>query len=286
VTLRLGYLLLAIGINAAVALAALWRRAVSRDGAVAGFLAGAVILYVGGFFSWAMLMLFFVSSTVVSRIGGSVKRGLAAIHEKTDQRDAVQVLANSLVGAVAVVLFGLTRQPAYAVAAAAAFAAVNADTWASELGVLSSAPARSILTRQVVTTGASGGVTRAGTLASIGGAALIGLWFMLGIWVEQTAASGAAPAGAISGGFRIHPLLGLLFVTAAGALGSVADSVLGATIQAQYKTPEGSFTERAHSGATPNELVRGFHAVNNDAVNFLSSLVAAAVAGGLAALVA
>ena len=127
-TVRLGFLLLAIAVNAAAAFGALWRRAVTRDGALAGFLIGTITLYVGGFFFWAMLMLFFVSSTVASRIGSARKSTISRMHEKSDRRDAVQVLANSGASAVAVALFGLTREPAFAVAAAAGFASVTSDT--------------------------------------------------------------------------------------------------------------------------------------------------------------
>jgi uncharacterized protein (TIGR00297 family) len=274
VTIRLGYLLLAIAINASAALGALWRRAVTRDGALAGFLVGAVTLYVGGFFYWAMLMLFFVSSTVASRIGATRKSSLARIHEKDDRRDAVQVLANGGVSLAALVLFGLTREPAFAVAAAAGFASVNADTWASELGVLSATPPRSIITGDQLPAGASGGVTWMGTIASVGGSALIGLWFMGGIWIQRS-----LPPGNTTVGYGLHPFTGLAIVVLAGALGSVVDSVLGATIQAQYRDSEGSFTERRRSGSVSNELVRGFRVVTNDAVNFLSSLAAATVSG-------
>ena len=54
-------------------------------------------------------------------------------------------------------------------------AAVNADTWATELGVLSRTPPRLITSGKVVERGTSGGVSLAGTLAALGGAAVIGL---------------------------------------------------------------------------------------------------------------
>ena len=279
-TIRAGFLLLAAAVNLAAAVGALWRRAVSRDGALAGFLVGTIILYAGGFFFWAMLMLFFVSSTVVSRIGRRAKASLEQIHEKGARRDAMQVLANGGAGLVAVVLFGLTREPALAVAGAAGFAAVNADTWASELGVLSSRAPRSIIGGAPLPAGASGGVTAAGTLASLGGGALIGTWFMAGLWLQQSAAAGL-PLTAASP----HPATGFLVVTLAGALGSVVDSVLGATLQAQYRTPDGAFTERRETAGRANTLVRGRRSVTNDAVNFLSSCAAAVTAGLTAALI-
>ena len=276
-TVRLGFLLLAAGLNAAVALVALWRRSVSRSGAVAGFLVGSAILCAGGFFIWGMLMLFFVSASVISRVGATTKTKLASMHEKGGERDAVQVLANGGAGLVGSILIAVTGEPAFAAAAAGGFAAANADTWASELGVLSPAPPHSIVTRRELAPGASGGVTRTGTLASVGGSALIAVWFALWVWAQQAAGSAA--------GLSRAALL-LLIITAAGAAGSLIDSLLGATIQALYRTEEGSLTERPTGDGGKNALVRGFRVVTNDVVNFVSSIAGAAIAGALTAGVA
>ena len=275
-TVRLGFLLLAVGLNAAVSLTALWRRSLCWSGALAGFLVGSAILYSGGFFIWGMLMLFFVSASVISRVGATAKMQLASMHEKGGERDAIQVLANGGAGLVGSVLFATTGEPAFAVAAAGGFAAANADTWASELGVLSPVPPRSIVTRRQLQAGASGGVTRAGTLASIAGSALIALWFVLWVWVQQ------APSGGIAGPARAGLLL--LIITAAGSIGSLIDSLLGATVQALYQTEDGSLTEKRSSNGVANTLIRGFPAVTNDVVNFVSTTGGAVVAGVLAAI--
>lgn len=279
-TVRLGFLFLAAGLNAAVALVALSRRSVSRSGAVAGFLVGSAILCAGGFFIWGMLMLFFVSASVISRVGATTKTKLASMHEKGGERDAVQVLANGGAGLVGSILFAVTGEPAFAAAAAGGFAAANADTWASELGVLSPTPPHSIVTRKELPPGASGGVTRTGSLASVGGSALIAVWFAVWVWVQQ--AAGAGVAGAAAGLSR--PTLLLLIITAAGAVGSLIDSLLGATIQALYRTEEGTLTERRAGDGGKNALVRGFRAITNDVVNFVSTAAAAAIAGALTAI--
>jgi uncharacterized membrane protein len=70
-------------------------------------------------------------------------------------------------------------------------------------------------------------------------------------------------------------------VAAAGIAGALADSIAGATIQAQYRTPDGETTERS-TGA----LQRGWKGVTNDRVNWICTGVGALVAYGGAALMA
>ncbi|MBU8913199.1 MAG: DUF92 domain-containing protein [Spirochaetales bacterium] len=276
-TVRLGFLFLAIGLNAAVALVARWRRSVSRSGAVAGFLVGSIILVAGGFSIWGMLMLFFVSASVISRVGATAKAGLASMHEKGGERDAVQVLANGGAGLVGSILFAATGEPAFAAAAAGGFAAANADTWASELGVLSPTPPRSVVGRKELPPGASGGVTRMGTLASVAGSALIAVWFVAWAWAQRTPSGGTVGGGI--GAAPAQAALLVMIITAAGAAGSLIDSLLGATVQALYRTESGALTERRRSGGTANAVIRGFPAVNNDVVNSMSTMAAAVIAG-------
>jgi uncharacterized membrane protein len=148
------------------------------------------------------------------------------------------------------------------IAYAGAMAAVNADTWATELGVLSAAPPRLITNGRIVEKGTSGGISLAGYLAASGGAGLIaGL-----AWLFAPGISGAA---LVEGVF-----LG-------GLAGSTFDSLLGATVQAIYYCPAcKKETERhpAHGCGTETVLVRGWEWLDNDAVNFLSSLFGAGVA--------
>ncbi|MFW5786130.1 MAG: DUF92 domain-containing protein [bacterium] len=249
--------IIAVLLNAAAAIWAYRRGSVSTSGAIAGFVTGSGIFAAAGPFGWGLLMLFFLSSTALGKLAAGRKRHLSEMHSKSDRRDAEQVLANSGIGFVTSILYGVTSWPGFLLAAAVSFAAANADTWASEIGVLSRRQPRSIRTGMPVPAGASGGVTPLGFLASAGGAAFIGLYFALLAPVR-----GALPFG---------PLWLVGIMTAGGLLGSIIDSVLGATVQAQYTdAATGRYTERPAGVAGANSLTGGFVRITNDTVNFLS----------------
>lgn len=249
----------AVILNVGAGYAAFQRRSVTGSGAVAGAVVGTLIFIGGGPGYWLMLMLFFVGSSLAGRVGSRRRPSLERMHERGSRRDYVQVFANGGVAAIAALLLRMTGHLAFATATAAALAAATADTWASELGVLSSRPPRSILTWRRLEAGTSGGVSWLGTAAAAAGSILI-------------AASFAAVEP------RITLLPALAIILPAGLLGTTADSLLGATVQAQYRDDTGRPTERRAGEQSPNTRTRGAAFVNNDVVNAASTLVAAVAA--------
>jgi uncharacterized protein (TIGR00297 family) len=237
--------------------------ALTASGAAAAALTGGLIFGLGGL-PWATLLLaFFISSSGLSRAFASRKIALADQFSKGSQRDHGQVLANGGLGALLAIIHALSPEAFWPWAAfAGAMAAVNADTWATELGVLSSAPPRLITSGRPVARGTSGGVSLVGYLAALGGAALIG-----------------SAAAIFSPGTPTALLVGA--VTLAGLAGSTFDSFLGATAQAIYYCPAcDKQTERhpRHRCGTETVHARGWRWLNNDWVNFACSLAGAGVA--------
>ncbi len=245
--LFLGFLLAIV-----IAFAAYRAHSLSKSGAWAAIAVGTVIFGVGGW-QWAILLLtFFVTSSGLTRAFKKRKTGLSEKFSKGGQRDAGQVFGN---GGLAMLFAGLSYffpgQPWVWAAFAASLAAVNADTWATELGVLNPHPPRMITSFKVVEKGTSGGISLVGTFASLAGSGLIGLLAVL---------------------FPPYPLpwtLGL-FITLAGLLGSLFDSLLGATVQAIYHCPScNKETERhpLHTCGSLTTLKRGWPWLDNDWVN-------------------
>lgn len=268
-TVRLAW---AVGLNVTVAVGAYLKRSVSAGGAVAGAVVGLFIYLSGGGFYWSILMAFFFSSSVISKIkprSPQLLQRYEAIHAtarriqaKGSRRDGVQVLANGGLATVMAVAHGITGRPIFMLGFAISIAAANADTWASEIGVMSRRRPVSILSFRPIERGTSGGISPLGLAASVGGAFFIALWFAMG-YISTRGWNGG----------EILPIVAA--ITGGGFLGSVIDSVLGATVQAQYwDHMKKAYTERRRDAAgTANRLVRGFHLLNNDAVNALSGLV-------------
>jgi uncharacterized protein (TIGR00297 family) len=263
---------LALGFSLAllIGLAAYWRGSLSRSGVVGAVLIGTTIFGLGGWGWGVLLVLFFISSSALSHFKEPLKEALAEKFSKGSRRDLAQTLANGGAGALIVLANFVWPSPVWWAAFAGALAAVNADTWATELGVLNKTRPRLITTGAEVEVGTSGGVSREGTLAALGGAALIGL---------------AAAGFGLAGGQSFLAAL-ILFLAAAlsGLAGSLIDSVMGATVQAIYFCDScGKETERfpTHKCGGPTRYFRGWRWLDNDWVNFLSSLAGAALAAGL-----
>jgi uncharacterized protein (TIGR00297 family) len=258
-------------LGALIGVLALWLRALSPSGAVAAAVTGGLIFGLGGI-PWAVLLLaFFISSSVLSKMFKKRKAEVIEKFSKGSRRDWGQVLANGGLGAILAVVFSWSNNNLlWAVAFAGAMAAVNADTWATELGVLSRKPPRLISSGKIVEPGTSGGVSAVGTLSALGGAVIVAVLAVL--------------MALIYAWFPGKTTALLLITIFAGLAGSLFDSFLGATIQAIYYCPLcKKETERHpfHLCGRQTDYLRGWRWLDNDLVNFSCSIVGAAIAVGL-----
>jgi uncharacterized protein (TIGR00297 family) len=245
-----------------IAVAAYRVHSLSLTGAGGALLVGTVIFGLGGW-RWAVLLLaFFISSSGLTRLFAKRKSVLNEKFDKGGQRDIGQVLAN---GGIASLFAGLSYFFPHAswtwLAFAASLAAVNADTWATELGVLNPTMPRLITTGKPVERGTSGGISLYGSLAALGGAVFI-----------------AVLAGLVrpSGTFLVVTGVAIL----GGVLGSFFDSLLGATVQAIYFCPHcEKETEKhpLHTCSTQTVQLRGWSWLNNDLVNTGCALMGALI---------
>lgn len=252
-------LALAVGILARALGALTW------GGALAAGAVGGVTYGIGGLQPALLLLTFFGSSSLLSRLGAARKRTLAAAYQKSGARDHGQVLANGALAAALAAGFGWSGEVGWLVGAAGALAASNADTWSTELGVLSRTPPRLITSGMAVPAGSSGAISALGSAAALGGAALIG-----------------AAAAVLTGEARL-----LLPITLGGTAAAAIDSLLGASVQAVYFCPAcGQETEAhpRHSCGWRTEFQRGWRWLGNDQINLLAGGFGALVSVGLWAI--
>jgi uncharacterized protein (TIGR00297 family) len=228
--------------------------ALTMSGAWAASVLGAVSTAAGWTFAIALVAWFAVSSAL-TRWGREVKRARSASVLGDERgRSAVQVLANGAVFAACALASTLVPSFMLGAMAFGALAAAAADTWATEIGLRWGGTPRSVITWRPVSPGTSGGVT----LAGLGGAVLGSLFV--------AALAGAANPAA------------LLAILSAGINGTIADSLLGATLQARRRcTACGEPTERlTHSCGGATEHAGGWRWMTNDTVNLIATAVGAA----------
>jgi uncharacterized protein (TIGR00297 family) len=245
---------------ASIAFGARAARSLTTSGAIAATAIGTLAVTAG--WDWgALLILYFVSSTLLSRLGrGQKEARTSAIVAKGGQRDAAQVLANGGVFAAAAIAMLIQPHIRWVALGAGSLAAAAADTWATEVGTLYGGTPRSILMWRPVPAGTSGGVSLIGTLAALAGATFVAVLVRLLGWTPRLAN----------------------LIAVGGFVGTTVDSLLGATLQSRRwcDVCEHETERTTHDCGTETRPLRGLRWLDNDAVNFLSN----AAGGFLAAL--
>ncbi|MFT7618866.1 MAG: hypothetical protein ACI97A_002514 [Planctomycetota bacterium] len=205
-------------------------KSVSPSGAIAGGLLTFVYGLAWSPFPFVAFAAFVVIGTLSSRIGRHQKRSLGVYQNEKGPRDWSHAIANCGVGALIVCggrLFPEQFSPSLAaLLASASLSAVCADTCASEWGTWLGGEPRNILNFRPAKIGSDGAVTWRGTLAGLLGAALI--------------AGSVAP-------FVSEPGRVAVCLIAAGAIGNIADSIFGATVEPHLGRHGGSYVNAACS---------------------------------------
>jgi len=235
----------------AIALTSSRLKFLTPGGSIAQFFLGWALLGLGGW-NWTVpILIFFVSSSLLSRIGRLKKRDIEDHYAKSGSRDAGQVLAHGGVAGILVFLNAVVPLQIWYPMFLGAIAAASADTWATEAGSLSRTRPVLVSTFAVVEPGTSGAVTVLGSLAGGLGASLIALSGL--VW--WSGGSGA---------------LFLIVLSAVGMIGSLVDSFLGAAQQSKYRCPICSkTTEKVIHCGRSGDLVAGQRWMTNDLVNLL-----------------
>lgn len=224
-------------------------------GGICGGLIAGVAVGLGGW-AWIIPAAVFFSAT-------SVLTGYRRPGRSTGMRGMSQVAVNAgLPVLVPVVGYAFTGDPVWYAVSIGGIAAGIADSWASEVGRFSAREPLSVAGFRRVPKGTSGAVSPLGSAATVLGALLVGGF------------------GALFGGLAMVPV-GL----AAGVAGSLADTLIGASVQARFVcgTCQATVEDRLHCG-TPTTASAGWRWVDNDAVNAVANLTGMVVGFAISAL--
>ena len=200
--------LTALAVTGAFATLAVVLGMVSLRGAAGGMAVGVPVYLCLGPQGFAVLVLFVVGGSALTRIGYERKRRTARAQEHGGRRGARNALANAGVAVACALLYALDVSDAFSAAFVAAVGAAFADTAESEIGQLSRRPPRLVTNLRKVPSGTDGAVSLPGTLAGVAAAALTA-------WLGWTLGLVADPETAFFVGF-------------AAFLGTAADSLVGA----------------------------------------------------------
>ena len=220
------------------------RKHLSLNGFLSSILMAGLILGFGGLKYVLPTAVFFILSTFLSKIGPD------NLNKSKGGRNANQVFANGGVGLVLCILHHFYQTELLYSMFLASIAAANSDTWATEIGKLSSARPIDIISGKSLAKGESGGITYIGLLGSISGSFVI----------------------AIIGFFLNINILYLIMVFISGILGSLFDSILGSTLQSRFIFLDGK-TIKEEKGVN-SYLYSGLKCINNNSVNLICTLSA------------
>lgn len=229
-------------------------RFLTADGSVAAFLLATCIFGLGGW-KWAFpIVAFFILSSLLSKAGKRRKMKYQGEFEKTSTRDWGQVAANGGVAGIIMLAQYLLPDFDFFPVYVGSIAAATADTWGTEIGIWFHRTTYSLAKLRAVMPGTSGGVSFPGIAGGALGAAAISI--SASSWLNSPG------------------IIWMLIL--AGVTGSLADSLLGGTLQASYRCARcKKETERPIHCETPTTFYQGVGWMNNDAVNWICTAMGA-----------
>ncbi|XP_050537994.1 transmembrane protein 19 isoform X2 [Daktulosphaira vitifoliae] len=252
------------------------KKSLNLSGALLGIFVG-FVLTLSSYTFLACLLTFFVTSSRATKFRSKAKKKLEDDFKEGGQRNWIQVLCNGGMATQLALLyildvgcgelpidFNLKYRPSWlAIGILGAFSSCNGDTWASELAtVLDSGLPILITTGKTVPKGTNGAVTPIGLLLSLLGGLVIGVanYLMLIYTVDSDLLAQSPPQWPI-----------IIIGAFAGLIGSVVDSVLGATMQySGFNRDTGTIVE--HPGKNIVHI-SGRRILDNHSVNLISSVI-------------
>ena len=215
----------------------------SISGYFGGLIMATIITFLGGLKFLSPMIIFFILSSLLS----SISNNLNIKNIIKPKRSIAQVYANGGIGLLICIYNYFYPHYLNYYLFLSSISAANADTWATEIGKWSKNNPISIINLKKMEKGLSGGITLLGILGSIGGAFVLNFIF----WIIYK-----------------FPNEIFILITISGILGSILDSILGATIQVKYIDKNNTISEKYNKNS---KILSGYKLINNDLVNLLNT---------------
>ena len=220
------------------------KKALTMPALILAVLFSTLITYFGGLTSFIILVVVFL---------GSIITKLFHKNKKSNKRKLIQIISNVGIGALSLIIYKFTSNDLYLLIYASVMAESLADTLASDIGVLSKSEPINILTFKKGERGLSGNISFLGLTSALIGSLLIGTIYYIGMDKSITS---------------------FIIIILSGFLGSLIDSILGASIQVKYKcTKCKKITERKEHCGKKTNYYKGIKWIDNNLVNLLSNAI-------------
>ncbi|KZT38678.1 hypothetical protein SISSUDRAFT_1004533 [Sistotremastrum suecicum HHB10207 ss-3] len=302
-----------------LALHGLRKRSLSPSGAVAAFIVGYFMMAVKLKTFGVSLIAFYLIGSRATKVGKSIKQTLEEGHDSAGggYRNAWQVFCNSYMAFVCAMAWEAFFVPrsiqAYLMPSSvtsffirhrlrlpyepyawcalsgsgqfawsrvlvfgslAHFACCLGDTLSSELGILSRSPPRLITTFKPVPPGTNGAVSLVGTVVSWLGGALMGFITFISLYTENEACRKGNPS--------IFLAELVIYGALAGGIGSLIDSLMGATLQqTRYSVTSKKILQDDTVIEGEVKVVSGWNILTNNQINLLSSMLTSFIIAAL-----
>ena len=218
------------------------KKHLSLSGFISASFMGTIIIGFGGLDHLIPISMFFISSTILSKLNSH------KVIKLESNRNATQVFANGGLALLMCIVNHFFPNNFLYYSFIASIAAANSDTWGTEIGKFSRTNPIDIISGKKLNEGESGGVTAIGIVGSLLGSLLISLTgYLFDIDIKY-----------------------LIMIFISGFFASLIDSILGSTFQSRFISKNGLVISESY--IKTYYLFTGYKRMNNDAVNFFCTV--------------